>query len=183
MWIIKVKTGRWRSYKSKTMNQTNYSWLWRVDSHDVLHRLGFDEDGDGMKLSQLQSLDGVSRHVQDTVFTLRTAEEEELWIRGRSSCVPNKVAAECISEIMSAVVKWIKIIKHTLTVKLVIINMQAWLFSANKSVEEQTARTFSATSRTDCTLVPYRWLLYCPASMNLWSWMSFSICSLDTTKW
>lgn len=44
-------------------------------------------------------------------------------------------------------------------------------------------RTFSATSRTDWTLVPYRWLLYCPASMKRWSWMSFSICSLDTTKW
>ena len=28
------------------------------------------------------------------------------------------------------------------------------------------SRTFSATSRTDCTLVPYRFPLYCPASMN-----------------
>lgn len=39
-------------------------------SHDVLHWFGFDEDSDGMKLSQLESLDGVSRNVQYTVFTL-----------------------------------------------------------------------------------------------------------------
>ncbi len=47
-----------------------------ADSHDVLHRFGFDEDGDGVKLSQLESLDGVPRHVQDTVFALKTTEEE-----------------------------------------------------------------------------------------------------------
>jgi len=45
------------------------------------------------------------------------------------------------------------------------------------------ARTFSATSRTDWTLVPYKLALYCPASMNWWHWMSRSICSRDTTKW
>ena len=44
------------------------------DSHDVLHWFGFDEDGDGVKLRELESLDGVPRHVQDTVFTLKRAE-------------------------------------------------------------------------------------------------------------
>lgn len=43
-----------------------------LDSHDVLHRSGLDEHSDGMKLRQLQPLDGVARHVQDTVFTLKT---------------------------------------------------------------------------------------------------------------
>ena len=46
------------------------------DSHDVLHRFGLDEDGDGVQQSQLQSLDGVPRHVQDAVFPLETTEEE-----------------------------------------------------------------------------------------------------------
>lgn len=41
-------------------------------SHDVLHTLGLDEDGDGVQLSQLESLDGVSGHVQDAVFALHT---------------------------------------------------------------------------------------------------------------
>lgn len=29
-------------------------------SHDVLHTLGLNEDGDGMELSQLESFDGIS---------------------------------------------------------------------------------------------------------------------------
>lgn len=48
------------------------------DSHDVLHRFGFDEDGDGVQQSQLESLDGVPRHVQDAVFPLETKEEEHV---------------------------------------------------------------------------------------------------------
>lgn len=41
-------------------------------SHDVLHRSRLDEHGDGVQLSQLEPLDGVSRHVQDAVFPLST---------------------------------------------------------------------------------------------------------------
>jgi len=43
--------------------------------------------------------------------------------------------------------------------------------------------TFSATSLTEATDVPYRFSLYCPASMNKWFCMSRSICSRDDTKW
>lgn len=39
-------------------------------SHDVVHALGLDEDGDGVQLSQLESFDGVAGHVQDAVFAL-----------------------------------------------------------------------------------------------------------------
>lgn len=49
-------------------------FLWS-DSHDVLHRFGFDEDGDGVELSQLESLDGVTWHVQDAVFALKQRKE------------------------------------------------------------------------------------------------------------
>lgn len=69
-------------YRSDTNEEANgppgfYCEDGVCNSHDVLHRFGFDEDGDGVKLSQLESLDGVPRHVQDTVFTLKTTEEEE----------------------------------------------------------------------------------------------------------
>lgn len=47
-------------------------FCWVQGSHDVLHRFGFDEDGDGVEQRQLQPLDGVPRHVQDAVFTLQT---------------------------------------------------------------------------------------------------------------
>jgi hypothetical protein len=43
--------------------------------------------------------------------------------------------------------------------------------------------TLSATSRTEATDVPYKLSLYCPASMNRWFCISFSICSLELTKW
>lgn len=46
-----------------------HSSQWK-HSHDVLHSFGFDEDGNGMKLSQLESLNGIPRHIQDTMFTL-----------------------------------------------------------------------------------------------------------------
>lgn len=49
--------------------------------------------------------------------------------------------------------------------------------------KQEKSLTLSATYFTDWTLVPYKLSLYCPASMNLCSWMSFSICSLDITKW
>ena len=38
-------------------------------------------------------------------------------------------------------------------------------------------------SRTACTLVPYKFSLYWPASTNSWFWMSRSISSRDLTKW
>ena len=47
--------------------------------HDVLHSLGLDEDSDGMKMSQLQPLDGVPRHVQNTVFPLETPSQQLTW--------------------------------------------------------------------------------------------------------
>jgi len=48
---------------------------------------------------------------------------------------------------------------------------------------QKLGQTFSDTSRTELTLVPYRLSLYCPASMNKWLAMSCSIFSRESTKW
>lgn len=47
------------------------------DSQDVLDRFRFDEDGDGMELGQLESLDGISRNIQDAVFTLKMRQDSQ----------------------------------------------------------------------------------------------------------
>lgn len=47
----------------------------------------------------------------------------------------------------------------------------------------KSKRTDSMTRRTASRLVPYRFLLYSPASINIRLWISRSICSLDATKW
>lgn len=57
-------------------------------SHDVLHTLGLDEDSDGMELSQLESFDGVSWDIQDTVFTLN--KRTRMWLQLHHDWVRNK---------------------------------------------------------------------------------------------
>ena len=95
-----------------------------LDGQDV----HLEEDGDGVELGHVQSLDGVSRHVQDTVFALGR------YVLGR------------IGEYFY----WPELLPGS-------------LFSPKYK---------PVLTLTDWTLVPYRFSLYWPASINKWVWMS-----------
>ena len=132
-------------------------------SHRGVRSSGLEKDGTRIKLSHMQSLDGISRNIQDAVLScnLKFHSDKNQYFLKRIKLFRFKIYLPCAATSFT-------------DCTLVPYLMNSWYWFMFEIWNNWMNWSIGLS---------YKLSLYWPASMNRCVWMSACICSIEVTKW